>query len=347
MQKNIFVIVIAGLLWAMGVTYGAMAQTTAPYPVRPIRMLVPFAPGGATDIIARILEPRLSQKLGQQVVVDNRSGAAGNIAVEIVATAAPDGHTLLVGNISTNSINPLLFAKNMSVNALKDLAGVTQLVAIPNFVLGSPKVPANTLKEAMEYARSRNGQLNYGAPLGSYSHLDMLALTQRAGVRMVHLPTKGAGETLTNLIRGDSHIQVSNVASNIGPVRSGQIKAYAVTSDQRIADAPSVPTMAELGRPESNYASVFGLFAPGRLPADAPDDVFHVGAGAGAGAGDANANANAAATSGWAARLACSPFTLQIAIHYVYFHQNRRRYRRYATSWQACGRRTRFHRTSR
>ena len=274
MQKNIFVIVIAGLLWAMGVTYGAMAQTTAPYPVRPIRMLVPFAPGGGTDIIARILEPRLSQKLGQQVVVDNRSGAAGNIAVEIVATAAPDGHTLLVGNISTNSINPLLFAKNMSVNALKDLAGVTQLVAIPNFVLGSPKVPANTLKEAMEYARSRHGQLNYGAPLGSYSHLDMLALTQRAGVRMVHLPTKGAGETLTNLIRGDSHIQVSNVASNIGPVRSGQIKAYAVTSDQRIADAPSVPTMAEAGFAGIGSLNWNGIFAPAKTPRAAVDKVF-------------------------------------------------------------------------
>ena len=237
-------------------------------------MLVPFAPGGATDIIARILEPRLSQKLGQQVVVDNRSGAAGNIAVEIVATAAPDGHTLLVGNISTNSINPLLFAKNMSVNALKDLAGVTQLVAIPNFVLGSPKVPANTLKEAMEYARSRNGQLNYGAPLGSYSHLDMLALTQRAGVRMVHLPTKGAGETLTNLIRGDSHIQVSNVASNIGPVRSGQIKAYAVTSDQRIADAPSVPTMAEAGFAGIGSLNWNGIFAPAKTPRAAVDKVF-------------------------------------------------------------------------
>ncbi len=126
---------LALTLGTLGITHSALAQN---YPVRPIRMLVPFAPGGATDIIARILEQRLSQKLGQQVVVDNRSGAAGNIAVEIVATAAPDGYTLLVGNISTNSINPLLFSKNMSVNALKDLAGITQLVAIPNFVLGSP-----------------------------------------------------------------------------------------------------------------------------------------------------------------------------------------------------------------
>ena len=244
------------------------------FPQRPLRMVVPFAPGGATDIIARILEPRLSQRLGQQVVVDNRSGAAGNIAVELVATAAPDGYTLLVGNISTNSINPLLFSKNMSVNALKDLAGVTELVAIPNFVLGSPKVPANTLKEAMEYARSRNGQLNYGAPLGSYSHLDMLALTQRAGVKMLHVPTRGAGETLTNLIRGDSHINISNVASNAGPVRSGQIKAYAVTSDKRLSDFPNVPTMAEAGFPGIGSLNWNGVFAPAKTPRAVVDRLF-------------------------------------------------------------------------
>jgi len=244
------------------------------YPLRPIRMVVPFAPGGATDIIARILEPRLSQKLGQQVVVDNRAGAAGNIAVEIVANSAPDGYTLLVGNISTNSINPLLFSKNMSVNALKDLVGVTQLVAIPNFVLGSPKIPANTLKEAMDYAKARNGQLNYGAPLGSYAHLDMLALTARAGANMVHIPTKGAGETLTNLMRGDSHIQISNVASNIGAVRAGQIKAYAVTSDKRLAEMPNLPTMAEAGFGGIGSLNWNGIFAPAKTPRPVVDKLY-------------------------------------------------------------------------
>ena len=262
---------LALTLGTLGITHSALAQN---YPVRPIRMLVPFAPGGATDIIARILEQRLSQKLGQQVVVDNRSGAAGNIAVEIVATAAPDGYTLLVGNISTNSINPLLFSKNMSVNALKDLAGITQLVAIPNFVLGSPKLPANTLKEAMDYVKSRNGQLNYGAPLGSYSHLDMLALTQRAGAKMLHIPTKGAGETLTNLIRGDTHINISNVASNAGPVRGGQIKAYAVTQEKRLADFPAVPTIAEAGFPGIGSMNWNGLFAPVKTPRAIIDRLF-------------------------------------------------------------------------
>lgn len=252
----------------------ASANAGPAYPQRPIRLVVPFAPGGATDIIARILEPRLSQKLGQQVVVDNRAGAAGNIAVELVAAAAADGYTMLVGNISTNSINPLLFAKKMRINALNDLAGVTELVAIPNFVLGSPKVPANTLKEALAYARSRNGELNFGAPLGSYAHLDMLALTQRAGVKILHIPTRGAGETLTNLIRGDAHINISNVASNAGPVRAGQIKAYAVTAEKRLADFPDVPTMAEAGFAGIGSLNWNGIFAPVKTPRAVIERVF-------------------------------------------------------------------------
>jgi tripartite-type tricarboxylate transporter receptor subunit TctC len=236
------------------------------YPVRPIRMLVPFAPGGATDIIARVLEPTLTRRIAQQIVIDNRSGAAGNIAVELVAQSQPDGYTLLVGNISTNSINPLLFAGRMKVNALKDLAPVTKLVAIPNFILGSPKLPASTLKEALAYAKARPGQLNYQAPLGSYSHLDMLALTATAGVKMVHLPSKGAGETLSAMLRGDIHITESNVASNIGAVRAGQLKAFAVTSEQRLVEMAEVPTMAEAGFPGVGSLNWNGLFAPARTP---------------------------------------------------------------------------------
>lgn len=246
---------------------GAAQSPAQDFPTRPVRLVIPFAPGGATDIIARTLEPKLSKRLGQQVVVDNRSGAAGNIAVEIVAQAQPDGYTLLVGNISTNSINPILFAGKSKVNAIKDLAGVTKLVAIPNFILGSPKLPANTLKEALAYAKERSGQLNYQAPLGSYSHLDMLALTAAAGAKMVHLPSKGAGETLPALLRGDIHITISNVASNIGAVRAGQVKAFAVTSDKRLADQPDIPTMAEAGFPNIGSLNWNGIFAPARTPA--------------------------------------------------------------------------------
>ena len=249
------------LVAILAATGAAMAQ---PYPSKPIRLVVPFAPGGATDIVGRILAPKLGERLGQQVVVDNRSGAAGNIAVEIVATSQPDGYTILVGNISTNSINHLLFRK-LKVNALRDLTGITLLAAIPNVILGGPKMP-NTLKEALAYARERQGQLNYQAPLGSYSHLDMLALTAAAGVKMVHLPSKGAGETLTALMRGDVQITNSNVASNIGPIRAGQIKAYAVTSDKRITELPDVPTLAESGFPGIGSMNWNGLFVPVNTP---------------------------------------------------------------------------------
>ena len=263
-MKNLS-LVIATLALVTGSAQAAQKSETV-YPARPIRLLVPFAPGGATDIIARVLEPNLTRRLGQQIVVDNRTGAAGNIAVELVAQSQPDGYTLLVGNISTNSINPMLFAKRTKVDALKDLTGVTKLVAIPNFILGSPKLPAQTLKEALAYARARPGQLNYQAPLGSYSHLDMLALSAAAGVQMVHLPSKGAGETLPALLRGDVHITESNVASNIGAVRAGQIKAYAVTAERRLADLPEVPTLAEAGFPGIGSLNWNGLFAPARTP---------------------------------------------------------------------------------
>jgi tripartite-type tricarboxylate transporter receptor subunit TctC len=242
------------------------AALAADYPARPIRVLIPFAPGGATDIVARMIEPKVSRALGQPFVVDNRAGAAGNIAVELTAQAQPDGYTLLVGNISTNSINPILFAGRMKSNALKDLTGVTLLVSIPNLILGGPTVPAKTLKEAIAYAKERPGQLNYSAPLGSYSHLDMLAFTAAAGIKMVHVPSKGAGETLPLLLRGDTHITESNVASNIGPVRAGQIKAYAVTSDKRLAELPNVPTMAEAGFPGIGSLNWNGLFVPARTP---------------------------------------------------------------------------------
>jgi tripartite-type tricarboxylate transporter receptor subunit TctC len=184
----------------------------------------------------------------------------------LVAQAPPDGYTLLVGNISTNSINPHLFAGRTKVNALRDLAPISKLVAIPNFILGSPKLPAATLKEALAYAKARPGQLNYQAPLGSYSHLDMLALTAAAGVKMVHLPSKGAGETLTAMLRGDIHITESNVASNIGSVRAGQVKAFAVTSEKRLAELPDIPTMAEAGFPGIGSLNWNGLFAPARTP---------------------------------------------------------------------------------
>ncbi len=268
------IILLAAALCFLVSAANAAQPTAQDYPSRPIRLVIPYAPGGATDIVARILSPKLSERLGQQIVVDNRAGAAGNIAVELVANAQPDGYTLLIGNISTNSINPILFAGRTKVNALKDLTGVTLLASIPNVILGGPKIPANTLKEAIAWAKERPGQLNYSAPLGSYSHLDMLAFTAAAGIKMVLLPSKGAGETLPALLRGEVQITESNVASNIGAIRAGQIKAFAVTSVARIPELPEVPTLAEAGFPGIGSLNWNGMFAPARTPRPIIDKLY-------------------------------------------------------------------------
>jgi tripartite-type tricarboxylate transporter receptor subunit TctC len=273
MARGLLTFTLAAALVTGAPAVFAADGSAAAYPQRPIRLVVPFAAGGATDIVARMLGPKLSERFGQQVVVDNRAGAAGNIAVEIVATAQPDGYTLLVGNISTNSINPILFPK-MKVDAIKDLTGITLLASIPNAILAGPKVPGTTLKEAIAWARERPGQLNYSAPLGSYSHLDMLALTAAAGLKMTHIPSKGAGETLTLLMRGETHLTESNVASNIGPIRAGQIKALAVTAPTRVPDLPDVPTLAESGFPGIGSMNWNGLFAPAKTPKPVIDKLF-------------------------------------------------------------------------
>ena len=273
MPRGLFAFTLAAALVTGTPAAMAAQSAAADFPQRPIRLVVPFAAGGATDIVARMLGPKLAERFGQQVVVDNRAGAAGNIAVEIVATAQPDGYTLLVGNISTNSINPILFPK-MKVDAIRDLTGVTLLASIPNAILAGPKVPGTTLKEAIAWARERQGQLNYSAPLGSYSHLDMLALTAAAGLKMTHIPSKGAGETLTLLMRGETHLTESNVASNIGPIRAGQIKALAVTAPTRIPDLPDVPTLAESGFPGIGSMNWNGLFAPAKTPKPVIDKLF-------------------------------------------------------------------------
>lgn len=243
------------------------AQPAGPeYPNRPIRLVIPYAAGGATDIVARILGPKLHERMGQPIVVDNRPGAAGNLAVELVAQAQRDGYTLFVGNISTNSINPILFKSRAGIDAGRDLAGITLLASIPNLIIGGPKLPASTLKEAIAYVKERPGQFNYSAPLGSYSHLDMLAFQRAAGLKLVHVPSKGAGETLPLLLRGETHLTESNVASNLGAIRAGQIKAFAVTAAKRISELPEVPTMAEAGFPGIGSLNWNGLFTPAKTP---------------------------------------------------------------------------------
>lgn len=237
-----------------------------PYPQRPIRFIIPFPPGGANDIVARLVGPMLTERFGQPVVVDNRPGASGAIALELTARAQPDGYTLLVGNNTSNGIVPILYADRMKVNAEKDLTGISLLAALPHVLIAHGKLPPNTFQELVAYARARPGQLNYAMPAGSHPHMDMLALLAATGLKMVHLPTKGFGESLPLILRGESHVANSTVASVIGLIRSGQLKAYAVTSEKRISELPGVPTFAEVGLKGIGSINWVGLFVPAQTP---------------------------------------------------------------------------------
>jgi tripartite-type tricarboxylate transporter receptor subunit TctC len=242
---------------------GAMAQD---YPQRPIRFIVPFAPGGANDIVARLIGIKLGERLGQQIVVDNRPSSTGVLGVELTVNAQPDGYTLLVGNTVTNGINPVLFAGSNRVNATRDLTGVSMLVAVPHAVIASSKLPPNNFAELIAYAKARPGELNYTAPLGGHPHLDMLALAAATGIKIVHLPSKGAGETLPALMRGEAHLSNTNISSMIGPLRAGQIKAYAVTSARRVPEIPELPTFTEVGLAGIGSLNWVALFAPVKTP---------------------------------------------------------------------------------
>jgi len=265
MLRGISLLACALCVWT-GIAAGAQSSTQN-YPQRPIRLIVPYAPGGATDIVARIVGPKLTELVGQQVVVDNRVGAAGNIALELVARAQPDGYTLLVGNVSTNSINPIAFAQVLKFDPAKELVGVTLLASIPNLLVAGAGFPPNTLSEVIAYAKARPGQLNHGGPIGSYSHLDLLALLNATGMQMLHVPSKGgAGTAVSTLINGEVHITWMNVATATPQVKAGRFKAYAVTTEQRLPDLPNVPTMAEAGFPGIGSNNWNGIFAPARTP---------------------------------------------------------------------------------
>ena len=236
------------------------------YPSKPVRFVVPFAPGGGNDIVGRIMASVLSEELGQQFVVDNRPGAAGNIGVEIVARAQPDGHTVLVGNVSTNAINPSGFASVLTFDPVKDLTGVTLLASIPNVLVSGAAFPPNNIRELIEYAKARPGQLNYSNPIGAYSHLDMLEFTSKAGMRMVNVPSKGAGSSFASIIGGEIHCSFLNAATVTPQIKGGRMKGFVTTARQRLGELPEVPTMAEAGFPGVGSELWIGLFVPARTP---------------------------------------------------------------------------------
>ncbi len=246
---------------------GAFAQPAEKFPTRPVRLIVPYAPGGATDITARQLAAKLTEAWGQQVIVDNRAGASGNIALELAAKSTPDGYILFVGNVSTNAINESVF-KSLPIRSSRDLTGVTNLIELPHFFTASTAVPASSLQQLFEHVKKTGARYNYAsAGVGSYPHLDAARLLKAAGVEMTHVPYKGgAGQMLPAIIGNEVQFMHINMASSIPHIRAGRIKPLATTWPTRRPELPEVPTMAESGFPGIGTNAWNGLFAPAGIP---------------------------------------------------------------------------------
>ena len=229
-------------------------------------LVVPFAPGGTSELISRLVAQKLTERLGQQVVVENRPGAAGNIAMEQVARAAPDGYTLILGHIGTLAVNPAMFPK-LPYDAIKDFAPVSLIAAVPNIVTVNPAVPAKTLKEFLDLARAKPGSINYGsAGNGSAGHLAMEYLKRIAKTDMVHVPYKGTGPMLTDLLAGQTQATFTGSSPLIPHIKSGKLRALAVGSAVRIPSLPEVPTVAESGFAGFATAQWYGIIAPAKTP---------------------------------------------------------------------------------
>jgi tripartite-type tricarboxylate transporter receptor subunit TctC len=236
------------------------------WPNRTIRLIVPFTPAGTTDIAARILAERLTQRLGQQVVVENRPGAGGNVGSDAVAKAEPDGYTLLMGTVSSAAINYSLYGARMPYRP-EDFAGVGLVLRVPNLIFVTNALPARTLRELVDYAKARPGELNNGSSgLGTSLHLTGELLKTVAGIDMTHVPYRGSGPMLQEVIAGRIQVAVDNLPSVIGHVRDGRLRPLALTARERSPALPDVPTTAEAGFPEVEATAWFGVQAPARTP---------------------------------------------------------------------------------
>ena len=236
------------------------------YPSHPVRLLVPFAPGGGADALARIVTPKLHAALGEAWVVDNRGGAAGNIAAETVAKATPDGYTALMGFNTVLTVNPSLYKLPYSVT--KDLQPITLLATAQYILVVHPSVAASTLKDFVALAKQKPGSLNYAsAGVGSPLHLAAELFKKRAGINMVHLAYKGGGPAAAAVLAGEAQVLFASVASSVPQVKAGKLKALATTGTKRSKVVPDLPTIAESGYPGFDVSSWYALLVPAKTPA--------------------------------------------------------------------------------
>ena len=250
---------------------GAAAQT-APYPAKTIRMVVPFAPGGNTDIIARFIAPKMGEDLGQQIIIDNRGGASSTIGTDIASKAPPDGYTLLM--VSTaHVINPAVI-KKLPYDSVRDFVPITLVADVPNALVIHPSVPARTLKALLALAKSRPGEMTFATPgRGTSTHLATEMMAFRAGLQLVHVPYKGVGPATVDLVAGHVHMQFSGMPSAIQFVRDGRLRMVAQSGARRSPAAPDVPVMAEAGMADFVVSSGFGMLGPAHMPRPIVDRV--------------------------------------------------------------------------
>ena len=256
--RSLLALAIAGI--------GARTVLAQDYPTKPVTLVVPFAPGGSSDLISRLLAQRLTEAFKQQVIVDNRGGGAGFVGMQAVARSAPDGYTLVLGHIGTLAVNPAMFAK-LPYNPVADFAPVSLVATVPNILAVNPTVPARDLQEFVGLAKARPGALNYGsAGIGSAGHLAMEYLRQRTGIEISHTPYKGTGPMMTDLLSGQTQATFTGAPPLIPHIAAGKLRPLAVGSAKRIETLPDVPTVAELGYPGFETSQWYGVLAPAKTP---------------------------------------------------------------------------------
>ncbi len=259
---------LKALLVVLALLAGPLAALAQPYPNRPLRIVVPFPPGGGTDIGTRIVAQKLQEAWGQAVVVENKPGAAGIVGTEFTAKAAPDGYTFMMGNIGTHAINVSLY-KKLAYDPVKDFAPVSMVADLPLLLLVHPSVPANSVKELIALARSQPGKLNFSSSgAGGSMHVAAELFKGMAGVDMVHIPYKGGAPAVADLLSGQVALSFATVLETIQHVKGGKVRALAVTNDKRSVALPELPTIAEAGLPGYQSISWLALFAPAGTPRD-------------------------------------------------------------------------------
>lgn len=251
---------------AAGAQPAAVPAADAGYPVRPIRMLVGLPTGGPTDRVARIVAPKFAEGLGQPIVIDNRTGAGGLIAAETAARAPADGYTLLFGAVSYSAIFASLYRK-LPYHPVRDFAPISLVTKVPNVLVVTPSLPVRSVSEFIAHAKSNPGKLSYGSSgSGTSLHLSMEMLKKRTGIQVTHVPYKGGPAAILDLIAGHIQVMFDNAPGQIPYIRSGKTRALAITSAQRNAQLPDVPTMIEAGVPGFEVTSWYGVFAPAQVP---------------------------------------------------------------------------------